>query len=323
MAPHEELFQRLHSRAEITALIGQTENLHLDCKTWSWPLPSNDQEGQRILAKAFSGFANADGGVVLVGMATDPAQKYDPDVITGERPVTNAIALKARIEALVGELVVPLLGGVRLAAVPNQTGSNAGFVLVHVPPTDGFPVQSRKDAHFYMRSASGTYRMEYFQIADMFGRRRRPSLALYLGEQETGPRRTASGVLLIERSMMLGLRNDGRGIARFPSIRVLAGGQLSVHEFGVDGNGSFGLNRLTADPNVIAFGGGADHVIHAGTVLKITKIGQRGRITPFQPSPIRKTYAFDAININVEMFAEDMESKTALIQLPEQEFVAL
>jgi len=41
--PHEELFARLKSRAEITALIGKTEDLHLDCKIWS----ANENEAQR------------------------------------------------------------------------------------------------------------------------------------------------------------------------------------------------------------------------------------------------------------------------------------
>lgn len=262
MTPDEELFQRLQSRVEIAALIGQTENLHLDCKTWPFKTsPPKDEDGQRILAKAFAGFANADGGVVVIGMDTKTAQKYDPDLISGEQPVADAIALKARIEALVGELVVPPLPGVRLATVPDKTGSKAGFVLIHVPAWDGFPVQSRKTGLFHVRSGSGTYPMEYFQIADMFGRRRRASLALYFGEIETGWI-SAGGAPWAERVMMIGLRNEGRGIARFPSVRISAVQQLRVPESGLDGKGNFGLRRLVGDANVIAFGGGVDHVIH-------------------------------------------------------------
>jgi len=153
---------------------------------WGAGQPVKETEGQRILAKAFSGFANADGGVVVIGMETKPAQKYDPDLITAEKAVANAVAVKSRIEALVGELAVPPLIGVRLAAVETQPGSADGFILVHVPATDGNPVQSRKDGHFYVRCGSGTYPMEHFQLLDMFGRRRRPSLELY---QELLPER--------------------------------------------------------------------------------------------------------------------------------------
>jgi hypothetical protein len=312
---HEALFDRLQRRAEISALIGQTEDLHLDCKTW----PASDADAQRILAKAFAGFANADGGVVVIGLETKPAVKGDPDLITGEKPVASSVAIKSRIEALVGELVEPPLQGVRLATVENAPRSADGFVLIHVPPTDGTPVRSRKNSHFYVRSGSGTYPMEYFQIADMFGRRRRPALELSL-EVQPGAANGARGVIDVVRAMMLGLRNEGRGLARFPSVRVRADGPLFVDIYGADGNGTFGLNRLLADANVIAFGGGVDHVIHPGTTLKIAKLVQRGRLTSSQPDPSRKTYVFAAINITVEMFADEVQSKTETRALPEEEF---
>ena len=72
MATLDDLFQQLHNRSEISTLIGQTE--------------------------AFSGFANADGGVVLVGTEARPARKFYPDVIMAERPVAGALAVKARIK---------------------------------------------------------------------------------------------------------------------------------------------------------------------------------------------------------------------------------
>ncbi len=59
------------------------------------------------------------------------------------------------------------------------------------PPTDGFPCRSRKDSRFYLRVSAGTFPMEYFQIADMFGKRRRPVLRFHLEEIgiEPAPRR--------------------------------------------------------------------------------------------------------------------------------------
>ena len=323
MEPHEELFQRLQSRVEIAALIGQTENLHLDCKTWPFKTsPPKDDDGQKTLAKAFSGFANADGGVVVIGMDTKVAQKYDPDLISGEQPVADAIALKARIEALVGGLVEPPLRGVRLAAVPNQVGSDPGFVLVHVPPTDGSPARSRKDWHFYVRSGSGTYPMEYFQIADMFGRRRRASLVPYFGAIETRPT-SVGGTQSAERRMVVGLRNEGRGVAKFPSIHVSADRPLRVREvMELDGNTDFGLPRLLGDPGLkFAFGGGVDHVIHPGTTLKVTQLVQNGRLAQWQPAGTnQKVFVLDAINITIEMHADEVQAKTDTVSLPEQEY---
>jgi len=46
-------------------------------------------------------------------MEAKPAQKYDPDLISAEQPVADAMAVKTRIEALIGELVEPELRDVR------------------------------------------------------------------------------------------------------------------------------------------------------------------------------------------------------------------
>src|SRR5208337_3254617 len=97
-------------------------------------------------------------------------------------PVTDAIALASRIEGLAPELVEPPLVGAVVSAVLENEGRKLGFVIVEVPPTEGPPCRSRKDWRFYLRINSGTYLMEYFQIEDMFGKRHRPMLALYLEE---------------------------------------------------------------------------------------------------------------------------------------------
>lgn len=44
----EQLFESLNSSTGILALIGGTEDLHLDCKVW----PTKDEEAQRMIAKA-------------------------------------------------------------------------------------------------------------------------------------------------------------------------------------------------------------------------------------------------------------------------------
>lgn len=177
MLPHEHLFQRLKDVAAISALINTTEDLHLDCKTW----PSRDDDAQRMLAKALCAFANADGGVVVIGLdARGGPNKDEPDLIHAAAPVSDAIAVKSRIENLTGEIVEPRVEGVHLAIVPDSMGSSSGFVIVNVPPTEGLPCRSRKDWKFYQRISAGTDPMEYSQIADMFGRRRRPVLSLFL-----------------------------------------------------------------------------------------------------------------------------------------------
>lgn len=103
MSALDDRFRQLQDFAGIQSLIGQTEDLHLDCKEW----PAREDESQRILAKAISGFANADGGCLVIGLEAKSLKKDDSDVIQNLRPVLNALAVKSKIENLIGNLIEP------------------------------------------------------------------------------------------------------------------------------------------------------------------------------------------------------------------------
>jgi hypothetical protein len=142
--PHEELFSRLQDANAIRMLIGMTEDLHLDCKIW----PKED-DAQRVLAKALCGFANAEGGVLVIGLQAKPSPgKNDPDLIDKAVPVGDAVAVKSRIENLVGQIVEPSIEGVKVAVVAEAPNSSAGFVVVRIPPTEGLPADHEKTGGF-------------------------------------------------------------------------------------------------------------------------------------------------------------------------------
>jgi len=224
MPSHEELFKRLQDLAAIKALINTTEDLYLECKIW----PPKEEDRQRTVAKALCGFANADGGVLVIGMmAKAGPNKDDPDIIQKAQPVADALAVKSRIENLVGQLVEPGLEGVQAAPIYDTPDSKSGFVLVDVPPTEGFPCRSRKDWKFYLRISAGTFPMEYFQIADMFGKRRRPVLTLFVEEGEI---RSDPGATM-ERLFTIGIENRGRGAAKFPSMRFRRTPGINIFPF--------------------------------------------------------------------------------------------
>jgi hypothetical protein len=224
-------------------------------------------------------------------------------------PVADAISVKSRVESLVGDLVEPRLQGVRIAAVLDTPGSKTGFVLVDVPPTEGLPCRSRKHRDFYQRITSGTYPMEYFQIADMFGKRHRPRLSLYLEEGRfrlDGP--------TYDRELTLGIENSGRAVARFPSVRFKRAG-ISVNNRGIDGNGGFGLPQRPTESELVVFGGGADHVIYPGTVLKIAKLDQRAKASDWNPARGgRQAFYFEEYTLTAEIAADGVpntvDSKT-------------
>src|SRR5260370_387736 len=146
----EELFHELQTPASIRALIGQSEDVHFDCKEW----PTSDSDAQKVLAKAACGLTNAEGGVVLVGMRAKSTSKDEPDLVESAAPVADTSAVRSRILDLVGQLVEPGIEGVQAAEVNDPAGSRSGFVVVHIPPSEGAPRRSRKDWKFYQRIGS-------------------------------------------------------------------------------------------------------------------------------------------------------------------------
>jgi hypothetical protein len=317
----KELFDKLSSAKAIYALIGESEDSHLDCKEW----PPNDNDAQKVLAKAACGFANAEGGVIVVGMQARAKAKDEPDLIQSAVPVADASAVKSRILNLLGDIVEPGIEGTQAAKVNEKPRSKSGFVVVYIPAADGPPRRSKKDWKFYVRIASGTYPMEYFQIEERFGRRPPPRLELHLETEGIAaapfvPRTPA-------RWFVLGLQNLGRGIAKFPSLRYRPPHGLTVSNFGIDGNMGFGLPQRPSEKEWVTFGGGADDVIYPGETRKITKLGQEGRDTGIDPLPQvypvrasdRTRWAFNAIKFECEISCEGAPTKTFEKAIPEYE----
>ena len=297
----ELLFDRLQNPGAIRSLVGESEDLHFDCKEW----PSNDGDAQKVFAKAACGLTNAEGGVIVVGMKARAVSREEPDLVDSPAPVPDTSAVKSRILDLVGQLVEPFIEGIRVAEVNETVGSKAGFVIVLVPESEGLPRRSRKDWKFYLRIGSGTVPMEYFQIAEMFGKRPRPQLELYL--EPTGKIGPAPYDQVPHRFFWLGLSNVGRGLGKFPGIRFKrASSGLTVSTFGLDGNGGFGLPMRPSDGEWILFRGGVDDVIYPSSTLKITQLLQRYS----SGDPRNDVAIFDSVDFTAEISCEGVPNTT-------------
>ena len=122
---------------------------------------------------------------------------------------------------------------------------------------------------YYKRSGDSFHRMEHFDIEDMFGRRKKPKLIL----QAYGKRLGSSTV-----GVILGLKNLGRGAAKYPyiSINVKRPYSISREEFNYDVRPT--LRRLAfgeefgQEFDSGKYGANADIVIHPDSVCDFTMI---------------------------------------------------
>jgi hypothetical protein len=203
---NDDLFARfrgLTSRS-ILALQGEVEGGRLDCKEVADP-EMQKRESRKLFVAMLSGFANAEGGLILWGVT---AKKDDRqiDCITAFPGVTDPDVFKSRLNELTSEALSPSLPGIEHRIV-HDDASKPPFVITVVPASEAGPHMALLGERYYQRIGQATLPMEHFQLADMFGRR--PQALLRLGFLPP------EGYCL---SANLG--NVGRGIATAPYLYI-------------------------------------------------------------------------------------------------------
>jgi hypothetical protein len=195
--------------------------------------------------------------------------------------IPHVALLLTRLNELDGLAVNHIVDGVRHRIIPATAAGDGGYAVTLVPESDGGPHMAKmSEDRYYKRSGHRRYRMEHFDIADMFGRRARPKLEL-----TTHPRSNGSEILF-------GLKNTGRGTARAPYLAISCPPPFRRSHYGVDGNGQEGIRMFTADSPAPPwrYPASADFVIHPGVALEIGCLTRLHNITPVAPEGVVITY---------------------------------
>jgi diguanylate cyclase (GGDEF)-like protein len=133
------------------------------------------------------------------------------------------------------------------------------------------------------------------------------------------------------RWFMLGIKNSGTALAKYPMIQFDSPSGLEIDPYGVDGNRNFGLDQRPTDSSSVIFQGGADDVIFPDKVRQITKVMQRGvRIAQRGTSVIdplsnlwrtldRDTWVFKALTFSCEVSCEGATAAKNKKSIPEEQ----
>lgn len=230
------------------------EDLHLDFKRLNDSEMTKDD--RKTFAKALSGYANADGGIIVWGIDAPNSRAYS------KIPIPRLQRALAKLNEFTGNLVNPSVDGV--IHIPIDCGKDSGFVKTLIPSSDSTPHMAKGgEDRYYKRSGDSFRKLEHFDVEDMFGRRAKPVLSL---SYRVDNARTGSGVVFL----ILGLRNDGKGSAKSPYLSIKPTG-CQIYDYGLDGNQNEGLPRLTTarDSQWTSWGGDGDKVIHPGINMDI------------------------------------------------------
>ena len=239
----------------------QEEDIYLEFKTANTSDLSHADD-RKNLAKALSGFANSSGGLVVWGIIA-AKNENQIDCAVGTQEIAQVRLFVTRLNALTGQAVSPIVDGVRHKAITSN--GDAGFALTLVPESDSGPHMAKcREDRYYKRSGDSFYRMEHYDLEDMFGRRRRPKLSLTTRLLGRGA----------HTHIVLGIENSGRGTAVAPYLAFNITQPFAPSMFGLDGNRNNGLPQLHHGGQRLRYryGANASVVIHPGTVHEVTSV---------------------------------------------------
>ncbi len=141
--PAVELFIREHRQ----------EDLHLDFKVLQQD-GRFSRDDRKNVAKALSGFANSDGGLVVWGVDCRP-DADGVDAANGARPISNPDRALSELQTLTSQAVNPVADGIQHKVIRGTDGS--GFLVTLVPRSESTPHMAKLGEHRYYKRAGDSF----------------------------------------------------------------------------------------------------------------------------------------------------------------------
>lgn len=117
---------------DFTPLVGAVENIEFDCKMQPYVL--TNEKGKRELAKDVSAFANAGGGVILLGLKTEASPDHFRDEVVSVKPFAQNLVNPIQYNDLLAAWVFPAIAGVGVAWKASTKDPGKGVVVIDIPP---------------------------------------------------------------------------------------------------------------------------------------------------------------------------------------------
>jgi hypothetical protein len=283
---------------EVAQLIaqGQEEHLQLEFKTTKADMNRGDR---RELAKCISGFANSSGGIIVWGVvARQNGQGID--CATAPEEIEPVRLLLARLNEHTGRAASPIVDGIRHKIL--ETSPNRGYAVTLVPESLSGPHMAKLgEDRYYKRSGASFYKMEHFDLEDMFGRRPKPDLHLTAIPMD--------GLGDERERVAFGLQNRGRALAKHVGF-VAAFNNANIKN--VSGPPMANVTSLNNDKATVSFEDNAGVVHPLETAM--TNVGW---------AAFTRLDRTRAVRVEVTWYCEHMPARQEVFELPPPPLVNL
>ncbi len=263
------------------------ESLHLDYKSIAfWHDPNK-------LSQHVCAFANAEGGLIILGISETKRGRgpkiYPGSIEWGEEELT-----RERLESMLIDRISPPIEGLRIHPLRNKKGRV--IFLIDVPASERAPHMAA-DYRYYCRQNFQKRIMEHYQVADMFGKRRRPDIELS-AYMTFARRKVDIGIARDECAIRVDVTNYGKAVAKSSAIIIFPS------------NCFFTSKSMHASTN-------------GGTMLPLMPEGrlkfELGTLYPEVPETVNEYridfHEGDLAQIRVILAAEDMPTKERFIAI--------
>lgn len=133
------------------------------------------------LSQWVSAFLNADGGLIIIGVCEDDPnkkEKVEAKIFPVRKEFVSKEYTKERIEQLIySNIRSSSRPVINVYPVRDEADTSKAIYLVEIPQGDNPPYQAA-DGRYYRRLNATKYPMPHSEIADFFGKRRKPVLSL-------------------------------------------------------------------------------------------------------------------------------------------------
>lgn len=175
-----------------------------------------DKPQKETLAAAVCAFANAIGGVLVIGVdcrknaaGEDCAGDLVPIAEIGKALTTSTQAIADSLQSR--------HSGIRVESIPSIDKPGFGYLVIDIPASDLRPHRSQVDAKYYKRTGASNYVMEHYEVVDAIRSAASPELVLsyQLTKGISRPHENR-----IEVRLRVAARNVGRATARHVSLQI-------------------------------------------------------------------------------------------------------
>jgi hypothetical protein len=296
---------------------GAEETTSLEFKRKPSPGTELQRADKKLLGEAVSAFANATGGILIIGIGTEEHEGIDRAKEIVEVEDVEAVAVRYR--AYITSCTAPPVEGVSVRAV--HTASGAGVMAISVPQGQARPHMSRAPDHhkYFRRVMDKCIPMEAYEVEEMMRLKTAPKLELVTSLH-------LAGSIGDNRQFELrfGLANRSRVTAKYPYIEYLRQPNApALARYGLDGNGGTLWKQLPAgfSSGGVIFAAGADQVIHPGQTMFVSKLEMVEEFDArFQRDwGLTKLADGEVVELHFEFGCEDCPKEVAQVQFTKEE----